>query len=167
MRSIRRNKEAMGFAILTTLLSLTFIVSIVYAENNSKFNDGHGEKNPNVYYCYWVGNLRYDRATATTYSDHSIYISNGETYTVRCTYEFKHTLLENSNYHNTLYSYTDIPPGGSFPLFRTQLMGVGDLPKGLQLTLWAYTDIKLDGEPNKPGKIDDPSPVNLTLPFRR
>ncbi len=55
MRSIRTSKEAMGFLILTVLLSLTFIVSIVYAENNSKFNDGHGEKNPNVYYCYRVG----------------------------------------------------------------------------------------------------------------
>jgi len=156
---MRLKGEAMGFLILTGLLSLTFVVSIVYAA----YESGWGKENRNVYYEYWVGNLRYDSDATTTYSDHSVYISNGGEWDVRCIYEFKHILLERPDHENTLYEYTDISSGDSFSLFRTQLMGVGDLKEGQWFTLQAYTDIRLEGKKG----TDDPEKAEETLEFQR
>ena len=83
MRSIRRNKERIGFVILTTLLSLVFVVSIVYAA-------GHGGVQNNVSWYVEVNGLDYNEVLDVTKSNHSVYVWNGGGASVFVDYEFKH-----------------------------------------------------------------------------
>ena len=83
MRGIRLSREAIGFVILTTLLSLVFVVSIVYAA-------GHGGVQNNVSWYVEVNSLTYDRASDVTKSNHSVYVWNGGGASVFVDYEFKH-----------------------------------------------------------------------------
>jgi len=97
MRSIRRNKEGIGFVILTTLLSLTFIVSIVYAGAIS------GIKN-DVQWSIYAGDLSYNSATDTSSSDHWIYVTNNSNIPVYLWYELKHSI-------DNTWEIKEFPPG--------------------------------------------------------
>ena len=115
MRSIRMSKEAMGFAILTTLLSLAFVVSIVYAASSSGSWKG-------VNYTVSVWNLVYRSDYQALYSSHSAFLNNLVGGVTAC---ITYTLEGPDSSHiatNTLY-----PSGPDFYDSRQMYVDVSDL----------------------------------------
>jgi len=83
MGNIVRNKEAVGFLILTSLLALTFTVSILYADSKGGVID-------NVSWYVEVSAPVYNSFLETTTSSHYVYLFNNTNAPIYYTYEFKH-----------------------------------------------------------------------------
>jgi len=152
MRGIRLSRGAIGFAILTTLLSLTFIVSIVYAA-------GHGGVQNNVSWYVEVNSLTYDRGSDVTKSNHSVYVWNGGGASVFVDYEFKHQV--DSDPGKTLRDqgwFIEVKPGNdpSNPFFHSNTItrSAADLGRGWH-TLDAYTRVAVRSGVNRPPFIQD------------
>ncbi|MCD6506996.1 hypothetical protein J7M22_10275 [Candidatus Poribacteria bacterium] len=145
MRGIRGSKETIGFLILTCFLSLSFIVSIVYATSAS----GWGSNNSNVYYSIAVWNLCYRPEYQYTSSEHSVYLNNTDPNN-NINYEYTFSQTVDNNHYNTIEGNGTLAPGGgTLSEYAQVIVGVGDLPAG-EYTIDAYTEVKFWD-----GAIDD------------
>jgi len=152
MRSIRMSKEAIGFLILTTLLSLAFVVSIVYALYSSE--GGWAEE---VSWSSAVSWINYNDIEKRTYSTHSVWVYNN-----RCEkngypspkilvhYDFEHLIqgLAPQGYIVQDSGWINVDDSGGVPSkeegyhSNTLSLDVSGLNPG-QYTLCAYTRLEI------------------------
>ena len=158
MRGIRGSKETIGFLILTCFLSLSFIVSIVYATSDS----GWGSNNSNVYYSIAVWNLCYRSDYQITSSEHSVYLNNASTGDID--YQYTFSQMVDWNHYNTIQGSGTLTPGNSLSEYSQVIVGVGDLPANDPddpddvYTIDAYTEVKFwHGSALDDYRVDDSS----------
>ena len=159
MRGIRGSKEAMGFVILTILLSLVFVVSIAFATLKYEYGSADG-----VYWNVVVGDLSYNPVTKTTSSYHYYYVYNGREEKIYYTAEFDSWIGGQPGFQaRESHTWVELEPGAPASYGNTLVIDVNGLTPGWKYWLNAYTRIKLydkDGDPisispPKDGQIED------------
>ncbi|MCD6507064.1 hypothetical protein J7M22_10630 [Candidatus Poribacteria bacterium] len=178
MRGIRLSREAMGFVILTTLLSLTFIASIVYAYTSE------GGWKEEVSWSVSVS-TNYNSLEKKTYSYHSIYVYNNRCKEngypnpkIKVDFGFEHSIREKTPQYWTWYGNTVNVPSEEHPereLYRSKTLSldVTGLQVGKTYHLDAYTELEIfDSKGRKIDLKDYPSDpddgyVEETLEFTR
>jgi len=159
MRSLKSKTARSGLLILTGILTLAFVVSIVYAASDWGVTD-------NVSWSISVYGVSYNSVTDISSSSHSVYVQNNSDITVFVHYEFKHSIDGNENWTiRDLNGQTTVPPNNYFSHSNTLTRSNGDVPAGNH-SVRPYTRVEVRKRLDWPPFIS-PTPVEEIVWFQK